>query len=98
LRITDVRTVEDCIDGSSTYSYEFDSEWTSDEIGRLSSLGRLQYFADFPRPFFRVLCSGGGQLKGVEGERTCLAIFLSYRKKEDKTGFESLFGSTSDIR
>lgn len=34
---------------------------------RLSALGELDYFADFPRPFFRIRAAGGLQLKGVEG-------------------------------
>src|SRR6202007_3095366 len=65
MKITGIERLEDCFDGSSVYSYQFDQPWTRETILQLSALGELDYFADFPRPFFRIRAAGGLQVKGV---------------------------------
>ncbi len=74
--------VEDCFDGSSVYRYFFDSVWSREEIRRLGELGRLDYYPDFPRPFFRVVGPGGAQLRGVEGERSCQVVLPRQDRQE----------------
>jgi hypothetical protein len=63
--------LEDCFDGSAVFGFRFEEPWTRDGIATLGALGELEYFADFPRPFFRVRGPGGLEVKGVEGERDC---------------------------
>ncbi|MBN1346123.1 MAG: hypothetical protein JXQ73_25775 [Phycisphaerae bacterium] len=91
MRILEIKKVEDCFDGSSVYSYRFDVAWTRESIRRLDSLGELEYFPDFPRPFFRLLGSGGLQVKGVEGETSCRVIFPRKDMTEIKQAFEESF-------
>jgi len=77
MTIVRVEKVEDCFDGSSVYRYWLDRTWTREDILGLQALGELEYFADFPRPFFRLHCPDGMQAKGVEGEDNCQAVFPS---------------------
>jgi len=74
MRIIGVKQLEDCFNGSSLYEIVFDESWNRASIKALSACGTLEYFPDFPRPFFRLLIQGGAQLKGVEGESICKSI------------------------
>ncbi len=91
-----MKKVEDCFDGSTVYSYEFDSIWTSRQIQKLGFIGKLDYYKDFPRPFFRIKTPGGMQIKGVEGENSCTVFLPQKGKEEMQLKFESLF-TTTDI-
>ncbi len=75
MTIVSKKKIETCFDGSQMYQYSLSGQWTEKTIRALSGLGKLEYFADFPRPFFRVRRKSGFQLKGVFGEATCVAIF-----------------------
>ena len=66
MTIDTVALVEDCVDGSRIREIVVDQHLTPQSIRALGSLGELEYFADFPRPFFRVI-SDTYQLKGVQG-------------------------------
>lgn len=81
MRLTNATKVEDCFDGGTVFKYAFDRKWTAQTIRSLIDLGRLDYFPDFPRPFFRVCGKTGFQIKGVEGEETCLVV-LPGKEKE----------------
>lgn len=96
MRIVAIRKVEDCFDGSTIYAYGFECPWTREDILQLNGLGQLDFFEDFPRPFFRVLVEGGCQVKGVEGEDNCLAIYPETRKLETKQQVEEFLGSAVD--
>jgi hypothetical protein len=74
MRITSIERLEDCFDGSRVFRYEFDEPWTRPAILLLAALGALDYFPDFPRPFYRLRGAGGLQMKGVEGMRHCRLI------------------------
>ena len=100
MRLFEIKNVEDCFDGSSVFQYWFEDRWTEDEILSLSILGKVEYFPEFPRPFFRVTGETGLQLKGVEGENNCRVILPAtgkevLRKKvfEFLKGKENLNGS-----
>ena len=69
------KKVEDCFDGSRIFEYQFDFAIDSVFIKKLGELGKLEYFKDFPRPFFRIITKKGNQFKGVEGEKNFKAIF-----------------------
>ena len=83
--------IEDCFDGSKSYRYEFSGVWDRETIFKLERLGKLEYFADFPRPFFRVHLSNGGQIWGVEGESSCRALFSKGADDPAKCAFEELW-------
>ncbi len=88
MNILERKKIEDCFDGSSVYGYVFDTKWTRETIHELRSLGELEYFPDFPRPFFRLRGEGGLQVKGVEGENNCRVIFPRQKKEVVQENFE----------
>lgn len=66
--------VEDCFDGSSVFSYEISEDWTADNIRCLATLGDLEYFAEFPRPLFRLRTRDGLYVSGVTGAAVCRVV------------------------
>jgi len=66
LKITAVTNVEDCFDGTSVCEVEFDLPVTREFITRLGGLGEIEYFPDFPRPFYRLEVKSSFSLRGVE--------------------------------
>ena len=67
--------MEACLDGSEIYTCGTDAPWRCEAIRCLARLGALDFYPEFPRPFFRVRIDGGIQMKGVEGEQTCQVVF-----------------------
>ena len=88
MRITSVEKLEDCFDGTSAYFYYFDQPWTRPAILQLAALGTLDYFADFPRPFYRLRGPGGLQLKGVEGLQHCRVIVPRHQQERFRQELE----------
>ena len=74
MKITSRRKVEDCFDGSAVFSYEFSEPWTAVNVRCMASLGELAYYADFPRPLFRLRTRDGLFVSGVAGSVTCRVI------------------------
>lgn len=91
MKILQVKKLEDCFDGSTIYEYKFDSCWTYENIKQLSKLGELNYYKDFPRPFFRLNGEQGMQIKGVEGESSFTVFFPKDRKEEMQRALEGHF-------
>lgn len=80
--IFDKAKVEDCFNGSKIYDIKIEHPITINLILTLGTLGRLEYFKEFPRPFFRIHSPEEGfQIKGVEGEYS-FRIILSSAGKE----------------
>ncbi|MGB9030569.1 MAG: hypothetical protein WCC27_10660 [Acidobacteriaceae bacterium] len=77
MKVIAVEKLEDCFDGSIVCCYRFDEAWSRSSIEQLAGLGTLEYFADFPRPFFRVRGAGSLEIKGVEGARHCRVLLRS---------------------
>jgi len=84
------RKVEDCFDGSRVYEYRL-VQSTIDKafIKSLAALGQLDYFPQFPRPFFCVRSQDGLQLKGVQDEQTFQVILPSKEQQSRKERFEN---------
>lgn len=81
--------VRDCIDGNIIFSYVLDEPIDETFIRALGQrLGALEYFADFPRPFFRIQAKGWLELKGTQGETTFEVIFPSKNTQRRKGAFE----------
>ena len=87
MNVVDEIKTEDCFDGSTVFKFCFDQIIGRNEIMQLKQLGELDYFPDFPRPFFRLRGTRGFQVKGVEGERDCQVIL----PKEGKEVARDLF-------
>lgn len=74
MKITSIEKLEDCFGGVGVYAFHFDQPWTRTAIQQVAGLGKLEYFADFPLPFFRLSVADGLQVKGVEGLPHCRII------------------------
>jgi hypothetical protein len=74
MKIVSRRKVEDCFDGSSVFGYEVSEPWTPENVRCLAPLGELEYFKEFPRPFFRLRTQEGLFVTGVVGAVTCRVI------------------------
>jgi len=78
--------VEDCFDGSAVFNYELSEPWTEQSIQRLAGLGHFQYFADFPRPLFRLRTDAGLFVNGVIGSYDCRVVLpRTNREQVQKT-------------
>lgn len=91
MKITSAVNQEDCFEGGSSVRYWFDEAWTCAQVKRLAALGRLDHFPSFPRPFFRLIGRSGIQVKGVEGDASCLAVFPKEGRRAAQEEFEQQF-------
>jgi hypothetical protein len=94
MKIVACRKLEDCFDGSIVYGYEFSLSWDQDSVQILRCFGELEYFADFPRPLFRVIRKDGLFIKGVAGSNQCRVILPRQETAQAKQTFEDAFGWT----
>lgn len=83
--------LEDCLNGSRWMRYDFDEPWADDEVRALGTLGSLDYFTEFPRPYFRLRSATGFEVKGVVGTTTCRALLPRNDGDVSKRDFEALF-------
>ncbi len=91
MKFQEARKLEDCFDGSQAFSYTFDEPWTEENILELASFGTLEYFPEFPRPFFRLRTARGLEVKGVGGDTQCRVIFPRTDGEEVRRDFEKHF-------
>jgi hypothetical protein len=89
--ITGVEKVESCLDGTNIYSYKLHEAWSPKAIRRLTELGDLDYFTDFPRPYFRVLTESGLVIEGVEGETSCRVTLPDVGSDRIQRNLEQVF-------
>lgn len=85
MKIVEEIKLEDCFDGSSVFRLKFDSVIEQAFVMGFRDLGKLDYFKDFPRPFFKVSMDNRIILKGVEGEDNCQVIYPRHGKEEARS-------------
>ena len=90
MNILECHKVEDCFDGSAVFDYVLSDCWTESRIRRLEQMGKLEYFADFPRPLFRLRSNEGLFLNGLVGETTCRVILPERNRDSVKHKLESV--------
>lgn len=88
MELTDIKKVEDCFDGSVIFEYYFDREIREEFMQRLAETGRLNYYPDFLRPFFKIITSDGLQIKGIVGDKSFQVLYPQTEKWEKKHFFE----------
>lgn len=75
MTVRTVNHVEDCLDGTAIKELILGEPANRALADRLSALGELDYYDNFPRPFFRVT-SDAVQIKGVAGSHR-IRLWLS---------------------
>jgi hypothetical protein len=74
-RVIGVRPVRDCLDGDFIREYELDTPLNESTMRRLAHDATLQYYPDFPRPYFRIDRRGVCVIQGVIGKTTFRVTF-----------------------
>jgi hypothetical protein len=82
MKVISATRLEDCFDGSSVYRLGFAQAWSRPAVLALAAAGKLDYFTEFPRPFFRLRGEEGFEIRGVEGETQCRLI-LPHKNGEE---------------
>ncbi|MCG8699661.1 MAG: hypothetical protein MI922_16520 [Bacteroidales bacterium] len=70
MKILEIKHIEDCFDGTYIKELLFSSLITKDFILSISQNGKLTYFENFERPFFKIVYRSDFYIKGVEGNQT----------------------------
>ncbi len=70
MKIVSINDVDDCTNGSFIKEILFDNCITEDFIKMLGNYGKLAYYKNFARPYFKVVFESNNYIKGVEGNNT----------------------------
>ncbi|HUI80430.1 MAG TPA: hypothetical protein VLY24_21040 [Bryobacteraceae bacterium] len=96
MRLISVEHLEDCFDGSAVFRYQTDEPWTTERICALRQIGTLDYFPDFPRPFYRARTPQGLEIKGLQGERVCRVVLPKAGRELLRQRWEELLADSPD--
>jgi hypothetical protein len=89
MKLLNIKKLEDCIDGSIIFMYSFNEKIDETFMKKLGEKENLQYYPEFPRPFFKIITADGIQLKGIIGEDNFEVLFPKTNKQERKKKFET---------
>jgi hypothetical protein len=89
MKLIDVRKIEDCFDGGSRLEYHFDGGIAEAFMRRLAENSRLDFFPEFPKPFFKIFREDGLQVKGIIGGTDIEAYFPRSQTDAIKAEFEA---------
>lgn len=87
MKVEKTRFLEDCFDGTIMREVTFDVDITEAFIYYLQPRGTLQYFPDFPKPFFIFEEPSSYTLKGACGNRNARIILGKTNQKECLANF-----------
>lgn len=96
MKLVNIKKLEDCIDGSMIFMYSFNEKIDETLMKKLGEKGKLEYFPDFPRPFFKIITTDGVQVKGIIGDDNFEVVFPRTNKQERKKNFETNLGKMID--
>jgi len=89
MTLVNIKKLEDCIDGSMIFKYSFNEKIDETLMKKLGEKGKLQYYPDFPRPFFKITTADGVQVKGIIGDDNFEVVFPRTNNRERKKNFET---------
>lgn len=90
MKLVNIKKLEDCIDGSMIFMYSFNEKIHETLMKKLGEKGKLQYYPEFPRPFFKIITADGIQVKGIIGDDNFEVVFPRTNKQERKKNFETI--------
>jgi hypothetical protein len=88
MELLDTKKVEDCFDGSVIFEYYWSEKIGEEFMKKLGTTGRLYYYPEFHRPFFKIITFDGLQIKGIIGDPSFQVIYPQTNKWEKKKAFE----------
>ena len=84
-----IKKLEDCLDGSINFSYSFNIKVGEILMRKLAEGGKLQYFPDFPKPFFKIVTAEGIHIKGIIGDDNFEVLYPRTGRDEKKRDFDA---------
>jgi len=87
LRIISIKRLEECLDGVAVMDFFLDKVVDDKFIQYLGNMGKVEYFPEFPKPFYRITRGGQFVLKGVQGNNVCQIFYFHYLKETEKEIF-----------
>jgi hypothetical protein len=82
MKVTDIELIEHCIDGSLMKNLFLDESIDEGLIHKLGETGKLDYYPNFPRPFFKIEREGYYIIKGVLNNNSIRVILDGKRHEE----------------
>ncbi|MDQ1352922.1 MAG: hypothetical protein QG657_3228 [Acidobacteriota bacterium] len=90
MKLINVIKLDDCFDGSVIFKYCFDAAIDEAMMRKLAENGKLQYFPEFLKPFFKIITCDGVQLKGIIRDYDFEVLFPFTNKQKKKENFDTL--------
>lgn len=81
-RIASLRDLESCLDRTEAVEVSLDGPVTEALVRRLGQVGALQYFPQFPRPYFRVDHATDWVVQGIVGAAKLRIQLFGERRAE----------------
>jgi hypothetical protein len=81
VKIASAVEVERCLDGTSVMDVTFEFPVTKELIDAMRNIGSVQYYGDFPRPFYTLEVPAAFSLRGVEGSPSVRMITSGSEKQ-----------------
>lgn len=97
MKLVEIKKLEDCFDGSIIFEYSFDENVEETFMKMLGQTGKLDYYPDFRRPFFKIMSRDGLQIKGIIGESNFEITYPLTNKWEKKRNFENSLKKLMDF-
>jgi len=97
MKIVKMESVEDCFKETLFIDAELDCPVTKSFIFYLGTKGKLQYYEDFPRPFFQLSIPSKYSLKGIEGSHS-IRVLLHEDNPEGVKEFSELISSYQEYK
>lgn len=73
MKVLAIKELDDCLDDTKTFEVELDETIDEALMRRLADGGKLDYFPNFPRPYFRITKKEAWIVQGVLGNRSMRA-------------------------
>jgi len=76
MKIVAVREVDDCFDNTVSRDVVFDQPTDLEFIVSLGKIGRLRYYHNLAKPFWRLQVEGLFSLKGIQRNNVARLVFM----------------------
>lgn len=91
MKVVSFRKIEDCFDGSFIKEALLDGPLTESLIRCLAREAELDYYSDFPRPFYTIRKKEKFTIKGVEGDPVVRVVLYRRNAAEAEAELLALF-------
>jgi hypothetical protein len=90
-QITEIRILEDCFTPSQSREIRLNCEMSVELMKHIAEGAKLDYFPDFPRPYFRIEINNKYVIQGIIGGSSFRVVFSKGASEEAMTELRSIF-------